>query len=158
MGTTYAPRPSEVVSIDLVGPLTRSSLGNTVLLVRQDTNLKWAGIKPMNAAKAEKVTQISKEVTSLYGKAGSSWEDDDYQEQKTWDEYEEGELLDEHEIPGYCQPVQPIRYDGGPAIVVPWKNGYWKTRSKGKRTKMKDGSTELVKKFPYKKVEKKLRK
>ncbi|XP_015123819.1 uncharacterized protein LOC107045921 [Diachasma alloeum] len=65
MGTTYASYPWEVVSIDLVGPITRSSLGNTVLLVMQNKYSKWVEIKPMRTAKSETVVKILKEAIIL---------------------------------------------------------------------------------------------
>lgn len=65
MGTTHASHPWEVVCIDIVGPITRSSQGNTVILVMQDKYTKWIEMKAMRTAKTETVIKILKESVLL---------------------------------------------------------------------------------------------
>uniref|UniRef100_A0A0C9RUK2 RNA-directed DNA polymerase n=1 Tax=Fopius arisanus TaxID=64838 RepID=A0A0C9RUK2_9HYME len=61
MSTTYASQPWEVVSIDIVGSMTRSSQGHSYLLVIQDKFTKWLEIQPLRKAVAETIVKIFKD-------------------------------------------------------------------------------------------------
>lgn len=52
--------PWDVVSTDLIGPLTRSSSGNVYLLVFQDRFSKWVEVHPLRKATAKTVTNAFK--------------------------------------------------------------------------------------------------
>lgn len=55
--------PWEQVTINLIGPLPRSSLGNTYLLTMQDRFTKWLEMKPLRKTTARAVTQrITEEI------------------------------------------------------------------------------------------------
>jgi len=56
MHATPAEHPWQVVAVDLVGPLPRSSAGNTWLLAAQDKFTKWTEIRPLHRATAIAVT------------------------------------------------------------------------------------------------------
>lgn len=60
--------PWETVSSDLIGPLTRSSLGNKYLLVFQDRFTKWIEVQPLRNATARTVIQgLRKQIIYRYG-------------------------------------------------------------------------------------------
>ena len=56
-----AKMPWEMVSVDFVGPLTRSKRGNTVLLVEVDWVSKYVVAKPMRSADSQKMVEFLEE-------------------------------------------------------------------------------------------------
>lgn len=59
MGTMKkASRPWEVVSLDLIGPLVTSSLGNNYLLVVYDFFTKYPILIPLRTAKGKKISEV----------------------------------------------------------------------------------------------------
>ena len=57
-----------MVSIDLIGPLTRSNSGNTWLLVMQDRFTKWVELRPLRKATSQVVaTAIRDQVCLRHG-------------------------------------------------------------------------------------------
>ncbi|XP_076300585.1 uncharacterized protein LOC143218903 [Lasioglossum baleicum] len=65
MHATPVDRPWEMVSADLVGPLPRSSTGNTTLLVIQDRFTKWIELKPLRRATGPAITRAIRELVVL---------------------------------------------------------------------------------------------
>lgn len=61
MGSCNATHPWEIVSMDIVGPLTRSSRGHKYLLVMQDKFTKWVEIQAIREQKTRPIVQIFKE-------------------------------------------------------------------------------------------------
>ena len=53
--------PWQQVSVDLMGPFPRSSLGNTMLLVVQDRFTKWVEMQPLRKASAKAILQVIRE-------------------------------------------------------------------------------------------------
>ncbi|XP_062713751.1 uncharacterized protein LOC134290601 [Aedes albopictus] len=60
-----AKTPWEMISVDFVGPLTRSKRGNTVLLVVVDWVSKYVIVKPMRAADSQKMVEFLEEEVCL---------------------------------------------------------------------------------------------
>lgn len=61
MYTTPTTYPWDVVSVDLVGPLPRSTKGYTVVVVMQDKFTKWIELQPLRQATAPAVTKAFRE-------------------------------------------------------------------------------------------------
>lgn len=61
MGTCNASQPWEYVSMDIVGPMVRSSRGNKYLLVCQDKFTKWVELYPMHQQKTKPIIQALKD-------------------------------------------------------------------------------------------------
>ena len=55
MDATSVEQPWEMVSVDLIGPLPRSSSGNTWLLVAQDRFTKWVELRPLRKATSQAI-------------------------------------------------------------------------------------------------------
>lgn len=63
-----ATRPMQMIAIDIVGPLTRSSKQNTCLLVATDWFTKFPFIFPLRAATATKIcTLLEEQIFLIYG-------------------------------------------------------------------------------------------
>jgi len=61
-------RPWQTVSVDLVGPLPRSTKGNNFLVVFQDRFTKWTACKPIRNATAKAVSQaLREEIITRFG-------------------------------------------------------------------------------------------
>lgn len=61
MHTTQAKEPWQIVTIDFVGPLPRSSKGHTFLLVIQDKFTKWVEHTPLSQATASALKRVLRE-------------------------------------------------------------------------------------------------
>lgn len=61
MGTCNASQPWEYVSMDIVGPLVRSSRGNKYLVVLQDKFTKWVELHPIREQKTKSIIQVLKD-------------------------------------------------------------------------------------------------
>ena len=57
MHATFVEQPGEMFSVDLVGPLPRSTNGHNFLLVMQDRFSKWVELKPLRKATGHSVAQ-----------------------------------------------------------------------------------------------------
>jgi len=57
MYATPAEHPWQIVAVDLIGPLPRSSAGHAWLLAAQDKFTKWTEIRPLRKATAAAVTR-----------------------------------------------------------------------------------------------------
>lgn len=64
----FAEHPYQMISMDFVGPLTRSTLQNTVILVVTDWFTKFVSLFPMRDSKASKVVQrLENQIFLEYG-------------------------------------------------------------------------------------------
>lgn len=61
MGTRSDSQPWEMVSVDLVGPMSRSKQGNVYAVVAQDLFTMWVEIRPLERATADPVAKMMKE-------------------------------------------------------------------------------------------------